>query len=103
MGSICEEWDERDAAPVSWKEDGGDGVRQGNGGCGVLVEEEGEEEEERRGVIVWSDPWEMGGWELTEGFLRKWGWMLEGAEEVIELSNRWRERRGEERLFVEVV
>ncbi|CAI6099556.1 unnamed protein product [Clonostachys chloroleuca] len=27
---------------------------------------------ERRGIIVWSPPWDFNGWELSEGFVRKW-------------------------------
>lgn len=57
---------------------------------------------EMQGVIVWADPWDARNWEMTEGFLRKWGWMMRGAEDLVEVSNGWREMRGEERLVVEV-
>jgi hypothetical protein len=43
-----------------------------------------------------------GGWEVTEGFLRKWGFLLEGCDELIESTNRWRALRGEERLIIEL-
>lgn len=49
----------------------------------------------RRGLIVWGEPWDVEGWELTPGFLRKWRWIVEGCEDVIVASNRWRARRGE--------
>lgn len=60
----------------------------------------GDTEEERRGLIVWSDPWDVAGWEVTPGFLRKWGWMLRGCDELIAGSNRWRAQRDEEPLLL---
>lgn len=55
-----------------------------------------------RGVIAWSPPWDIGGWEVSEGFLKKWGWLLRGCGEVFEATNRWRRMRGEEDLVVEI-
>lgn len=55
-----------------------------------------------RGMLIWGEPWRIDGWEVTEGFLRKWGWLLKGCDEMIEASNRWRGLRGEEPLVVEV-
>jgi len=57
---------------------------------------------ERRGLIAWSTPWEIGGWEVSEGFLKKWGWLLKGCEGVMEATNRWRALRGEEPLAIEI-
>ena len=57
---------------------------------------------EVRGMIIWGEPWSEEGWEVTQGFADKWGWILKGCAKVIEISNRWRENRGEERLIVEV-
>ncbi|MCJ1240098.1 hypothetical protein MMC14_008098 [Varicellaria rhodocarpa] len=57
---------------------------------------------DRKGWIVWSDPWEFSGWEVTEGFVRKWGWVIQGCYDIIESSNRWRIERGEEPLIVEL-
>ncbi|OQV09920.1 hypothetical protein CLAIMM_13993 [Cladophialophora immunda] len=55
------------------------------------------------GGIVWSPPWDVSGWELSEGFWRKWGWMMEGcAGEILEATNRWRRRRGEEELQIQI-
>jgi len=34
---------------------------------------------ERRGVIAWSPPWDVSGWEVSEGFYRKWGWSFKGC------------------------
>ncbi|MCJ1401499.1 hypothetical protein MMC11_004713 [Xylographa trunciseda] len=68
----------------------------------VREKDDGEPEKELRGVLVWADPWDACNWELTEGFLRKWGWMVRGATDLIEASNEWREKRGEDRLVVEL-
>jgi hypothetical protein len=57
---------------------------------------------EERGVIAWSPPWDIGGWEVSEGFLKKWGWLLRGCGEVLEATNRWRTMRGEEELIAEL-
>lgn len=51
------------------------------------------------GLIVWSNPWEPNGWELTEGFIRKWGFLIQGCTDLFESTNRWRDIRGEERLI----
>ncbi|KAL4958562.1 hypothetical protein BDW69DRAFT_153854 [Aspergillus filifer] len=50
----------------------------------------------RNGLIIWGEPYMPESWELTPGFLRKWMWTLEGCEELIESSNRWRRVRGED-------
>ncbi|KAH7000767.1 hypothetical protein EDB80DRAFT_724439 [Ilyonectria destructans] len=50
----------------------------------------------RKGLIVWGEPHDMQSWEATPGFLRKWSWAVEGCDELIEISNRWRMKRGEE-------
>jgi Domain of unknown function (DUF3425) len=55
-----------------------------------------------RGVIAWSPPWDISGWEVSEGFLKKWGWILRGCDEVLAATNRWRRMRGEDDLVVEV-
>ncbi|KAH7112512.1 hypothetical protein B0J11DRAFT_186065 [Dendryphion nanum] len=56
----------------------------------------------RNGLIVWGEPHEIQSWEITPGFLAKWTWAMEGCEELIEISNYWRTKRGEEpmRLLV---
>ncbi|KAH6691442.1 hypothetical protein F5X68DRAFT_201914 [Plectosphaerella plurivora] len=45
-------------------------------------------------LIAWTDPWSPGGWEVTEPFLRKWGWIVRGCVELQEGTNTWRSRRG---------
>ena len=63
---------------------------------------EGLSEIESRGLILWGEPWREDGWEISEGFARKWSSLLKGCAGLIEATNRWREARGEERLVVEV-
>ncbi|KAF4467993.1 hypothetical protein FALBO_5134 [Fusarium albosuccineum] len=63
---------------------------------------EGFDDLERCGLLVWEQPWVASGWEVTEGFVKKWRFLLKGCSEVLESTNRWRELRGEERLVVEV-
>ncbi|KAI1856849.1 hypothetical protein JX265_011174 [Neoarthrinium moseri] len=53
---------------------------------------------QRRGFIAWSPPWDISGWEMSEGFLRKWGWLVKGSPGALEATNRWRANRGEEPL-----
>jgi Domain of unknown function (DUF3425) len=53
------------------------------------------------GLLVWGDSWLIESWEMTEGFVQKWGWLLdEGCEEIVRSTNRWREGRGEDVLVV---
>ncbi|KAL4816209.1 hypothetical protein BDW67DRAFT_55495 [Aspergillus spinulosporus] len=49
-------------------------------------------------LIVWGASWEPGNWEVTEGFARKWGWLLKGCPELLVSTNIWRARRGERPL-----
>ncbi|KAH6675812.1 hypothetical protein B0J14DRAFT_561516 [Halenospora varia] len=63
---------------------------------------EGLNEMENRGLILWGEPWSEDGWEVSEGFARKWSFLLEGSETLINSTNKWREKRGEERLVVEI-
>lgn len=65
---------------------------------GGLFEDGVNAECERRGVIVWSPPWHYEGWELSEGFVRKWGWTLRGCHGILEARNKWRRTRGERPL-----
>ncbi|KIM98298.1 hypothetical protein OIDMADRAFT_167131 [Oidiodendron maius Zn] len=53
----------------------------------------------RRGLIAWGEPWKIESWEVTPGFLRNWGWALEGCDDLIQASNRWRAQRNEELLL----
>ena len=49
---------------------------------------------QRAGMVVWAEPWSVKSWEITEGFLAKWKWMLRGAERLESATNSWRRRRG---------
>lgn len=69
---------------------------------GGLFEGFPDDEVEKRGVVMWETPWTWEGWELSEGFLKRWRWALEGCGELLKATNRWREMRGEERIVVEI-
>lgn len=68
--------------------------------CGGLCEDCNDLDE--KGMLVWNDPWNASGWEITEGFARKWGFLLKGCHELVEASNKWRKLRNEDRLIIEV-
>jgi hypothetical protein len=55
-----------------------------------------------RGLILWGEPWSDDGWEISEGFAKKWSFLLKGCDDLIESTNSWRENRAEERLVVEL-
>lgn len=63
---------------------------------------EGFEDTERRGFVSWKDPWSADGWEISDGFAKKWGFLLAGCSEEIALTNKWRRMRDEEDLVVEL-
>ncbi|KAK0673035.1 hypothetical protein QBC41DRAFT_152809 [Cercophora samala] len=50
-----------------------------NGGSQVYVDEEED--------VVLCDPWGEEGWELSEGFVRKWGPLLEGCEILVRTTH----------------
>lgn len=49
-------------------------------------------------LIVWGKPWDFRGWEASVSFLKKWGWLVRDCPEIIEGTNYWREKRGEEKI-----
>lgn len=52
------------------------------------------------GIIVWQDPWDQNGWEITEAFIQSpYGWLLDNCWTLFESTNRWRASRGERLLF----
>ncbi|KAL4904259.1 hypothetical protein BDW74DRAFT_178841 [Aspergillus multicolor] len=51
------------------------------------------------GLIVWGDPADPSAWEVSEGFVRKWGWVVKGCEELMRATDYWRGRRGVRPLF----
>jgi hypothetical protein len=50
------------------------------------------------GIIVWKDPWDKSGWEITTAFLERWGWVLRGCWELWVSTSYWRVKRGERRV-----
>ncbi|RDW74102.1 hypothetical protein BP5796_07544 [Coleophoma crateriformis] len=57
---------------------------------------------EQTGLIVWGEPWDPAGWEVSENFVRNWGWVVKGCVELLRSTNYWRKRRGESPLIFEV-
>ncbi|KAI9737871.1 MAG: hypothetical protein M1834_009241 [Cirrosporium novae-zelandiae] len=49
------------------------------------------------GFTVWgSQPWDPMGWEVSQDFIDKWGWLVD--RDTVRFSNFWRRERGEEPL-----
>lgn len=46
-------------------------------------------------LFVWGPPWDIGSWEVSNEFLRKWGWLLSGCTGMVTATNHWRAKRGE--------
>lgn len=63
---------------------------------------EGPSEVGNRGLVLWGEPWSVGGWEISEGFVRKWWFLFGGCEDMFVATNRWRKVRGEKRMFEEL-
>ena len=55
--------------------------------------------EDQCGLIVWGDPWDPMNWEISEGFLKKWAWVIRDCEELFKATNYWRAKRSERKLF----
>jgi len=92
------------------EEDVGDGGEQGRGRGGGQGQGQCEGMSKvagisngRTGLIVWSDPWLTGSWEVEEGFARKYSWLLRGCRDICESTNFWRRSRGEPPLRFEEV
>lgn len=69
--------------------------------CNDLVEFE-DIPNEQTGLIVWGEPWDSAGWEVSETFVRNWGWTVKGCVELLESTNYWRTTRSEKPLVFEV-
>jgi hypothetical protein len=54
--------------------------------------------DEVAGVIVWRDPWDPSGWEVTTAFLLRWGWVMKDCWDLFDSTNYWRAKRGEKPL-----
>ncbi|KAB2099239.1 hypothetical protein AG0111_0g12566 [Alternaria gaisen] len=57
----------------------------------------------RRGLIVWGEPHVKQNWEATLEFLKKWSWAVQGCDDLLASSNRWRLARGEEPLSLPAI
>ncbi|CAN9403423.1 unnamed protein product [Alternaria alternata] len=57
----------------------------------------------RRGLIVWGEPHVKQNWEATPEFLKKWSWAVQGCDDLLASSNRWRLARGEESLSLPAI
>lgn len=51
------------------------------------------------GIIVWKDPWDPAGWEVTEPFARSWRWVLRDCWDLAHSTNQWRVSRNERPIF----
>ncbi|KAK6832076.1 hypothetical protein RU639_002574 [Aspergillus parasiticus] len=49
-------------------------------------------------LLVWGPSWVPGNWEMTPAFVKKWGFLLGGCEELLQSTNSWRVKRGERPL-----
>ncbi|KAH6723473.1 hypothetical protein BKA61DRAFT_586519 [Leptodontidium sp. MPI-SDFR-AT-0119] len=49
-------------------------------------------------IIVRGEPWDPRSWEVSTGFLRKWGWILKGCPDILEATNYCRHNKGEKKL-----
>jgi hypothetical protein len=50
------------------------------------------------GIVVWRDPWDPTGWEVTDTFARDWGWVIWKCNDLFRSTNYWRAQRGEREL-----
>lgn len=51
------------------------------------------------GIIVWRDPWDPKGWEVTQTFAKKWPWVVKDCHELLVSTNHWRMIRGEPEII----
>lgn len=50
---------------------------------------------QRGGLVVWSLPDQLDSWEVSEAFVRRFPYLLQGCEDLLASTNAWRIRRGE--------
>jgi hypothetical protein len=79
-----------------------DTLELGNDLFGGLYEGYKDPDGQRTGLLVWSDPWDVRGWELTDSFARKWDFLVKDCYQLIEATNMWRSLRNEEPLVIEL-
>ncbi|KAI8625024.1 hypothetical protein F5Y19DRAFT_280114 [Xylariaceae sp. FL1651] len=54
---------------------------------------------EHTGLVVWGEPWDPMGWEISEYIARKWAWLFTGCEQLLLATDSWRNQRGEPPLL----
>lgn len=62
--------------------------------CREVVEYDGHNGEPL--LLIWGDASNPQNWEIGAEFLKKWVWLLRGCEGLLETTNYWRTRRGED-------
>lgn len=55
------------------------------------------------GMLVWKDPWDPAGWEVTSRFACTSGSIIEGCWDLFQSTNYWRIKRGEKLLFYNIL
>ena len=55
-----------------------------------------------QGLMVWGEPWDVKSWEMSEGFVSKYSWLLVGAQQFLDSTNEHRRRRGEPPVSIDV-
>ena len=55
-------------------------------------------DEAKTGLMVWGQPWDVAGWEMTDSFVQNWGWITKGCDLLLHSTNYWREHRGDKPL-----
>ena len=51
------------------------------------------------GIAIWGEAWDPLCWEVTEGFVQNWKWILDGCDDLLRSTNKWRAKRGEKPLM----
>ncbi|KAJ8111516.1 hypothetical protein OPT61_g5910 [Boeremia exigua] len=46
-------------------------------------------------LLIWGPPEDPRSWEVSQSFLNKWAWLLNGCRQIMISTNYWRARRGE--------
>ncbi|KAK1724165.1 uncharacterized protein BDZ83DRAFT_623777 [Colletotrichum acutatum] len=70
--------------------------------CADILEVKDEDLGDKPSLIVWGEPWDSKAWEANENFFTKWGFLVKGCPELLEATNCWRVKRGEEKFVFEV-
>ena len=52
----------------------------------------------RYGLLCWGAPDDVGAWEMSEHFVRRWCFVLQGCERLFESTNLWRLKRSEKAI-----